>query len=106
MDTLQTKFSEVSEAMAQGKEDVALRGLLWIHDNPEPADPSSEMFRRAYGFLAFAVLATKYAPAKEALINLIDTKKRQLAAGVSPVDVQRTRADLRSLEQAMQAMNV
>lgn len=102
MQTLQGKFKEVGDAIEQRQYEKALKGLLWIHDNPDPSDPSSEMFRRAYGFLALAVLAKEYEPAKTVLIDLVTKKRDSLAGGLTD---EPTAADLRALEEAMRTMS-
>jgi hypothetical protein len=101
MRNLANTFKESADAIQAGKYDEALEALLWIHDNPNPADPSSEMFRRAYGFLALGVLAEAYEPAKLALIDLVTKKRDRVAAGLADTAIQ---ADLRALEAAMQRL--
>lgn len=98
MHTLAQAFEASAQAAATGDYDTALRLLIWIHDNPDLADPSSEMFRRAYGFLALGVLAGVYAPAKTALLDLVTNKRAQVAAGQAS---KQTQADLRALEAAL-----
>lgn len=102
MRNLADTFKESADAIQAGKYDEALKALLWIHDNPNPADPSSEMFRRAYGFLALGVLAATYEPAKEALIELVTKKRDKVEAGLADTA---TEADLRSLEAAMRRLH-
>lgn len=62
------------------KEDykAALDALIFLHDNPDNNDPSSEMFRRVNGFSTLAMLAKNYEPAADALLNLINLKKTEL----------------------------
>jgi len=98
MRNLSDTFKESADAVSAGKYHEALEALLWIHDNPNPADPSSEMFRRANGFLALGVLAEAYEPAKQALIDLVMQKRAQVAAGLADTT---TAADLNALEAAM-----
>lgn len=98
MRTLADTFTESAEAVKAGDYDKALKALIWIHDNPNPADPSSELFRRAYGFLALGVLAKEYEPAKKALIDLVTKKRERVAAGLADAA---TEADLGALEAAM-----
>lgn len=102
MRNLADMFKESADAVQAGRYDEALKALLWIHDNPNPADPSSEMFRRAYGFLALGVLAEAYEPAKQALIDLVMRKRERLAAGLADPA---TEADLRALEAAMRGLH-
>lgn len=99
MQTLAGAFKESGDAAEAGDHARALELLIWIHDNPDPADPSSEMFRRAYGFLALGALAGVYAPAKQALTELVATKRAEVAAGNANAA---TQADLRALEAALQ----
>jgi hypothetical protein len=98
MRNLADTFKDSAGAVQAGEYDKALEALLWIHDNPNPADPSSEVFRRAYGFLALGVLAEAYEPAKKALIGLVAEKRDRVAAGVAD---DATKADLRALEAAL-----
>ncbi|MFC5550991.1 hypothetical protein [Massilia aerilata] len=95
MRTLADALQESADAAEAHDYAKALELLVWIHDNPNPADPSSEMFRRAYGFLAFGVLAGVYEPAKAKLIELVTAKRAQVAAGLAD---DATKADLRALE--------
>lgn len=99
MRNLKDAFHESGDAVAAGDYAKALELLIWIHDNPNPAEPSSEMFRRAYGFLALGMLAGVYDPAKKALIDLVSKKREQVAAGLADAA---TKADLRALEAALQ----
>jgi hypothetical protein len=98
MRTLADAFRESADAAEAGQYDKALECLIWIHDHPDPANPSSEMFRRANGFLALGVLASVYAPAKTALAALVADKRGRVAAGQADAA---TQADLRALEAAL-----
>jgi hypothetical protein len=98
MRTLAGAFGESADAVQAGDYAKALELLIWIHDHPDPANPPSEMFRRAYGFLALGVLAGVYAPAKAVLLDLVASKRAQVAASAASIAVQ---ADLRSLEAAL-----
>lgn len=98
MQTLADAFKQSADAAQAGQYDKALELLIWIHDNPDASHPSSEMFRRACGFLAFGALAGVYEPAKTALTDLVAKKRQQVAAGGAN---KATEADLRALEAAL-----
>lgn len=101
MRNLPDTFKESGDAAAAGDFAKALELLIWIHDNPDRANPSSEIFRRANGFLALAVLARKYEPAKQALIKLVEDKRQAEAANKADDFM---RADLRALQHAIDTM--
>lgn len=98
MQPLAGAFQEVVDACTARDFDKALKGLIWIHDHPNPADPSSEMFRRAYGFATLGLLAREYEPAKTYLIDLVAQKRDSVARGTADKP---TQADLRALEEAL-----
>ena len=91
-------FQESADAVAAGDYAKALECLIWIHDNPDRSHPSTEMFRRACGFLALGTLAGVYEPAKATLIELVTAKRDRVAAGLADTA---TEADLRALEEVM-----
>jgi hypothetical protein len=98
MRNLADTFKESADAATAGDFAKALECLVWMHDNPDLADPRSEVFRRAHGFFALGVLASVYEPAKTKLVSLVMTKREQVAAGQANDAMQ---ADLRSLEDAL-----
>jgi hypothetical protein len=102
MRNLKEAFGESGDAVETGDYAKALELLIWIHDNPNPADPSSELYRRAYGFLALGVLAEVYEPAKQALIDLVTKKRDRVAAGLADTA---TEPDLRALEAVMRRLH-
>lgn len=98
MRNLANTLQESADAVTAGDYAKALECLVWIHDNPDPSHPSTEMFRRAYGFLALGTLAGVYEPAKAKLTELVTAKRDQVAAGLAD---DATKADLRALEERL-----
>jgi hypothetical protein len=91
-------LKEWADATVAGNYAKALELLIWIHDNPNPADPISEMLRRDCGFHGLGLLAKHYEPAKAALVRLVAVKRDRVAAGTADDAMQ---ADLRSLEEML-----
>lgn len=98
MSEQKTAFSRALKSTEAGDYEAALREFVWLHDNPNPDDPSSEMFRRANGFLAWAILGTKYPAAKVKMVDLLEQKKAHLQ--VHPDD-KFVAADAGAMQQAL-----
>ena len=79
MERIKDVFNRSSKSVEAGNYAAALKDLIWIHNNPDPSDPSSEVFRRAYGLLAWATLATAYPAAAEALRRHLAEKLEHVA---------------------------
>jgi hypothetical protein len=101
MRNLANTCTESGDAVAAGDYAKALECLIWIHDNPDPSDPRSELFRRFSGFPALGMLARVYEPAKAKLIELVTAKRKQVAAGLAD---DATKADLRALEEYLRGL--
>ena len=91
-------FSRALKLTEVGDYEGALREFIWLHDNPHPTDPSSEMFRRANGFLAWAMLGNLYPPAVEKMRSLLAQKVTHLR--LFPDD-KRASADAGAMQQAL-----
>jgi hypothetical protein len=78
MERLKDVFHRSRIALEAGDYEAALNDLIWIHDNPDHSDPSSEVFRRAYGSLAWATLANVYPPAGDSMRTLLEMKLQHL----------------------------
>ena len=98
MRNLADTLKESGDAVAAGDYAKALECLIWIHDNPDPSDPRSELFRRFSSFAALGMLAGVYEPAKAKLIELVAAKRGQVAAGNADDEA---KDDLRALEGAL-----
>jgi hypothetical protein len=79
MEPLKDVFHRSRIALEAGDYETALNDLIWIHDNPDHSDPSSEVFRRAYGLLAWATLAKVYPPAEDSMRTRLEIKLQYLA---------------------------
>ena len=98
MSEQQQAFSRALQHTKAGNYAAALQEFVWLHDNPNPDDPSSEMFRRANGFLAWATLGTSYPPAADTMRDMLDAKKARLQR--TPDDTF-LGADARAMEAAL-----
>lgn len=78
MNELKDVFSRAIRSIQAGNYEAALNDFVWIHDNPDTTDPSSEMFRRANGFLAWATLGLRYPPAAAKMREVLDQKVAHL----------------------------
>jgi hypothetical protein len=74
MSEQQEAFSRALKQTKDGNYAAALKEFIWLHDNPNPGDPSSEMFRRANGFLAWATLGNLYPPAIVKMREVLEAK--------------------------------
>jgi hypothetical protein len=71
---LKSVFAQAVQMAESGDYEEALKCFVWLHDHPLASDPSSEMFRRAFGFLAWATMGEKYPPATKKMRELLDEK--------------------------------
>ena len=98
MSEQQQAFSRALKHTEDGNFAAALQEFVWLHDNPNPDDPPSEMFRRANGFLAWATLGASYPPAAEKMRAMLEAKKARLQ--LSPDD-KLLGADARAMQAAL-----
>lgn len=98
MSEQQEAFSRALDHTRDGNYAAALQEFVWLHDNPNPDDLSSEMFRRANGFLAWATLGTKYPPAAQKMREMLEAKRALLQR--SPDD-KFLGADARAMQAAL-----
>jgi len=98
MSEQQKAFSRALKETQDGNYAAALQEFVWLHDHPNPDDPSSEMFRRANGFLAWATLGLTYPPAAEKMREILEAKKKLLQR--SPDD-KFVGADVRAIQAAL-----
>lgn len=101
MNDSKSVFSTAVRLAENGDYEGALKNFIWLHDHPVVTDPSSEMFRRAYGFLAWATLGEKYPPATEKMRELLDEKIAYLKLHPDDAFVD---ADAGAMQQALQAL--
>jgi len=103
MSEQQEAFSRALTRTQDGNYTAALEEFVWLYDNPNPSDPSSEMFRRANGFLAWATLGTLYPPAAEKLHEVLAATRTKLEShpddGVACADVRALEAALATYRQ-------
>lgn len=74
MENLRDVYTRACTLTKEGNYEAALEAFVWLHDNPMPDVPASEMFRRACGFQAWALLGTIYAPARRKMEELLAVK--------------------------------
>ncbi|QYF95595.1 hypothetical protein KY495_10840 [Massilia sp. PAMC28688] len=98
MHELKAVFKQAISAFEANDFEGALRHFVWLHDNPNRNDLSSEMFRRANGFLAWGGLATKYPPARQKLQELLAIKVAHLRDHPEDTFV---KADAGAMQQAL-----
>lgn len=77
MEKLKETYIRACQLVVQGNYPDALEAFVWLHDNPMPDEPISEVFRRACGFQAWGLLGKVYAPARERMQAILSA---QLAA--------------------------
>lgn len=65
MEQLKETYIRACQLVVKGNYPDALEAFVWLHDNPVPDEPISEVFRRACGFQAWGMLGTVYPPARE-----------------------------------------
>jgi len=94
----QEVFHRAVECLKKGDYESALNDFVWLHDNPDPFDRSSEMFRRAHGFSVWALMGKKYPPATEKMVELLAQKEEYLK--IHPDDMF-VRADAGAMQQAL-----
>lgn len=96
---LKLVFARAVRSLETGDYQSALDDFVWLHDNPDPQCPPSEMFRRVNGFSCWALLGLKYPPAIEKMKTMLAEKATYLQA--NPGD-QFVRADVGAMRQAIE----
>ncbi|NHZ90444.1 hypothetical protein F2P45_15660 [Massilia sp. CCM 8733] len=74
MEQLKETYIRACQLVVQGNYPDALEAFVWLHDNPMPDEPISEVFRRACGFQAWGLLGRVYAPAAEKMHEILSIK--------------------------------
>lgn len=74
MEQLKETYIRACQLVMKGNYPDALEAFVWLHDNPVPDQPISEVFRRACGFQAWGILGTVYPPARERMQQLLSVK--------------------------------
>lgn len=71
MEKLKETYIRACQLVVQGNYPDALEAFVWLHDNPVPEEPISEVFRRACGFQAWGLLSRVYAPARKKMREIL-----------------------------------
>lgn len=81
MEQLKETYIRACQLVVQGNYPDALEAFVWLHDNPVPDEPISEVFRRACGFQAWGLLGRVYAPARERMQEILSLKVASMKTG-------------------------
>lgn len=81
MEQLKETYIRACQLVVQGNYPDALEAFVWLHDNPVPDEPISEVFRRACGFQAWGLLGRVYAPARERMQEIVAVKVASMKKG-------------------------
>ncbi|NHZ42834.1 hypothetical protein [Massilia aquatica] len=81
MEQLKETYIRACQLVVQGNYPDALEAFVWLHDNPVPDEPISEVFRRACGFQAWGLLGRVYAPARERMQEILSVKVASMKKG-------------------------
>jgi hypothetical protein len=74
MEQLKETYIRACQLVVRGNYPDALEAFVWLHDNPMPDEPISEVFRRACGFQAWGLLGRVYAPARDRMQEILSGK--------------------------------